>query len=185
MIESSLCVLLRKSRNQLYAGASFMQIEFTERSLGVMLPRVLKDFLFFSNGAILSKEICIYSTRQEKTVSHNNLDNMELDIECLAGRKVLVFGQYYDEDMFCYICEDLTKDDPVIFLFDHESNTLRKDVDCFSDFIRKYSDFSPPGNRVKYLFEYIEKILLVAIYIVVGLSLLLLFFELVFCLASP
>ena len=187
---------LRNGDNKLKEGASGDLLRHVESALGIPVPRVWKEFLAFSNGAVLSDEIRLFPARREpanydsededddpeEDLISTNLDPDELpDLD----EKVLIIGRYCDSDLFCYLRSDAGKDDPPIYFFNHEECELEKDSDNALDFLRKYNvRFRPESIRkekralfLKQALAVIEVLLIVAgiLAVVVGLAWLLAF----------
>ena len=184
---------LRNGDNKLNEGASGDLLRHVESALGIPVPRAWKEFLAFSNGAVLSDEIRLFPVRR-KLAPNNQEDDPEedlisanLDQEELQGmaEKVLIIGRYCDDDLFCYRGEDAGKDDPPIYFFNHEECTLEKDSDNALVFLRKYNvRFRPESIRkekralfLKQALAVIEVLLIVAgiLALVTGLAWLLVF----------
>ena len=189
---------LRNGDNKLKEGASGDLLRHVESALGIPVPRVWKEFLAFSNGAVLSDEIRLFPARREpanydsededddpeEDLISANLDPDELpDLD----EKVLIIGRYCDSDLFCYLRSDAGKDDPPIYFFNHEECKLEKDSDNALDFLRKYNvRFRPENIRkekralfLRQAFAVIEVLLIVAgiLALVSGLAWLLVFKE--------
>ena len=127
---------LRNGDNKLKEGASGDLLRHVESTLGTPIPRAWKEFLAFSNGAVLSDEIRLFPARQdpapdalEDDEPEEDLISANLDPDELQGldEKVLIVGRYCDEDFFCYLRKDAGKDDPPIYFFNHEEFALEKD----------------------------------------------------------
>ena len=148
---------LRNGDNKLNEGASGDLLRHVESALGIPVPRVWKEFLAFSNGAVLSDEIRLFPARwdpakydsededddPEEDLISTNLDPDELpDLD----EKVLIIGRYCDSDLFCYLRSDAGKDDPPIYFFNHEEVELEKDSDNALEFLHKYNVCLRPEN---------------------------------------
>ena len=185
---------LKNDKNRLNEGASEVLLRHVESALGIPVPRVWKEFLTFSNGAILSDEIRLFPARHapappvpEDDEPEEDLISWNLDPDELQGldEKVLIIGRYCDSDFFCYLREDAGKDDPPIYFFNHEEFALEKDSDNALDFLRKYNvRFRPENIRkgkralfLKQTLAVIELLLIVAgiLALVTGLAWLFLF----------
>ena len=149
---------LENDDNKLNEGASEQLLRHVESTLGIPLPRAWKEFLTFSNGAVLSNEIRLFPARRELAPDAPEDDEPEEDLisanlepDELQGldEKVLIIGRYCDSDLFCYLREDAGKDDPPIYFFNHEDCGLEKDSDDALDFLRK--------NNVRFRPETIRK----------------------------
>ncbi len=144
---------LKNDDNRLNEGASEDLLRHVETTLGVPLPRAWKEFLAFSNGAVLSNEIRLFPTRcdpeednpEEDLISANQDQNELLYLK----EEVIIIGRYFDNDLFCYRREDTGKDDPPIYLFDHEEVELEKDAENVMEFLNRYNGFLRPENRRK------------------------------------
>lgn len=185
---------LKKDDNKLNEGVSEDLLRHVESTLGVPVPRAWKDFLRFSNGAVLSDEIRLFPARREPTPCKPEDDDPEEDLISAnldpdelqdLDEKVLIIGRYCDSDLFCYLWADAGKDDPPIYFFNHEECELEKDSDNALDFLRKYNvRFRPENIRkekralfLKQALAVIEVLLIVAgiLALVTGLAWLLVF----------
>ena len=185
---------LKNDKNRLNEGASEVLLRHVESALGIPVPRAWKEFLTFSNGAVLSDEIRLFPARHapaphapEDDEPEEDLISWNLDPDELQGtdEKVLIVGRYCDEDFFCYLRKDAGKDDPPIYFFNHEEFALEKDSDNVLDFLRKYNvRFRPENIRkekralfLKQTLAVIELLLIVAgiLALVTGLAWLFLF----------
>lgn len=185
---------LKNDKNRLNEGASEELLLHVESTLGIPLPRAWKEFLTFSNGAVLSDEIRLFPARHapaphapEDDEPEEDLISWNLDPDELQGldEKVLIVGRYCDEDFFCYLRKDAGKDDPPIYFFNHEEFALEKDSDNALEFLRKYNvRFRPENIRkekralfLKQTLAVIELLLIVAgiLALVTGLAWLFLF----------
>ena len=185
---------LKNNDNKLCKGASEDLLKYVESTLGIPIPRAWKDFLTFSNGAVLSDEVRLFPARRdpvpydpededpEEDLISTNLDPDELpDLD----EKVLIIGRYCDSDLFCYLRSDAGKDDPPIYFFNHEECELEKDSDNALEFLRKYNvRFRPENIRkekralfLKQALAVIEVLLIVAgiLALVTGLAWLFVF----------
>lgn len=151
---------LKTDDNRLNGGASEDLLRHVETTLGTPIPRAWKEFLAFSNGAVISTEIRLFPARMETAPGSPEKDDApeedlslgDLDREDFPGldRDVLVIGRYCDSDYFCYLREDAGKDDPPIYLYDHEEwDELTKVADNALDFLTQYNGFFLPGNLRK------------------------------------
>ena len=185
---------LKNDDNRLNEGASEDLLRHVESTLSIPLPHAWKEFLTFSNGAVLSDEIRLFSARREPA-SHDpeddepgeDLISWNLDPDELQGlaEKVLIIGRYCDDDFVCYLRKDAEKDDPPIYFFNHEECALEKDSDNALNFLRKYNvRFRPENIRkekralfLKQALAVIELLLIVAgiLALVSGLAWLFLF----------
>ena len=181
---------LKNDDNKLNEGASPDLLRHMESVLGTPVPRAWKEFLTFSNGAVLSNEILLFPARRDPApndAQEEDLISANLDPDELQGldEKVLIIGRYCDGDLFCYLREDAGKDDPPIYFFNHEECELEKDSDNALEFLRKYNvRFRPESIRkekralfLKQALAVIEVLLIVAgiLAVVVGLAWLLAF----------
>ncbi len=185
---------LKNDGNKLNEGASGELLQHVESALGIPVPRVWKEFLAFSNGAVLSDEIRLFPARRnpapdgpEDDEPEEDLISANLDPDGLQGldEKVLIIGRYCDDDLFCYLRKDTGKDDPPIYFFNHEECELEKDSDNVLDFLRKCSvRFRPETIRkekrallFRQTLAVLEVLLIVAgiLAFVVGLAWLFLF----------
>ena len=185
---------LKNDKNRLNEGVSEELLRHVESTLGIPLPRAWKEFLTFSNGAVLSDEIRLFPARHtpaphapEDDEPEEDLISWNLDPDELQGldEKVLIVGRYCDEDFFCYLRKDAGKDDPPIYFFNHEECVLEKDSDNALDFLRKYNVRFRAGNIrkekralfLKQALAVIELLLIVAgiLALVTGLAWLFLF----------
>ena len=185
---------LKNDDNQLNGGASGDLLRHVESALGVLSPRAWKEFLAFSNGAVLSDEVRLFPARRASALDapeddepEEDLISANLDPDELQGldEKVLIIGRYCDSDFFCYLREDAGKDDPPIYFFNHEECELEKDSDHALDFLRKCSvRFRPETIRkekralfLKQALAVIKLLLIVVgiLALVTGLAWLLLF----------
>ena len=139
---------LKNDENTLNEGVSEELLRHVESTLGIPLPRAWKEFLAFSNGAVLSDEIQLFPARREPAPDapeddepEDDLISWNLDPGELQGldEKVLIIGRYCDSDLFCYLREDAGKDDPPIYFFNHEECELEKDSENALGFLRKYN----------------------------------------------
>ena len=139
---------LKNDDNRLNEGASGRLLRHVESTLGTPIPRAWKEFLAFSNGAVLSDEIRLFPARQdpaphdpEDDEPEEDLISWNLDPAELQGldEKVLIVGRYCDSDLFCYLRSDAGKDDPPVYFFNHEECELEKDSENALDFLRKCS----------------------------------------------
>ena len=139
---------LKNDNNKLNEGVSEDLLRHVEFTLGITVPRAWKEFLAFSNGAVLSNEIRLFPARREPAPHDPEEDEPEEDLiswnlapDELQGvdEKVLIVGRYCDDDFFCYLRKDAGKDDPPIYFFNHEGCVLEKDSDNVLDFLRKYN----------------------------------------------
>ena len=135
---------LKNDDNKLFEGASPDLLRHVESVLCTPVPRAWKEFLTFSNGAVLSNEIRLFPVRREPAPDDDpeeDLISANLDPEELQDldEKVLIIGRYCDRDFFCYLREDAGKDDPPIYFFNHEDCELEKDSDNALGFLRKYN----------------------------------------------
>ena len=135
---------LKNDDNRLNEGASGDLLRHVESALGIPVPRAWKEFLAFSNGAVLSDEIRLFPARRAPAPDdepEEDLISANLDPDELQGmdEKVLIIGKYCDSDLFCYLREDTGKDDPPIYFFNHEECELEKDSENALDFLRKCS----------------------------------------------
>lgn len=185
---------LRNGDNKLNEGASGDLLRHVESALGIPVPRVWKEFLAFSNGAVLSDEIRLFPARREPAKydpeddePEEDLISANLDPDELQGldEKVLIIGRYCDSDLFCYLRADAGKDDPPIYFFNRGECELEKDSDNTLGFLRKYNvRFRPENLRkekralfLRQALAVIEVLLIVAgiLAVVVGLAWLLVF----------
>ncbi len=185
---------LKNDENTLNEGVSEELLRHVESTLGIPLPRAWKEFLAFSNGAVLSNEIRLFPARREPAPDapeddepEDDLISWNLDPGELQGldEKVLIVGRYCDDDFFCYLRKDAGKDDPPIYFFNHEECELEKDSENALGFLRKYNvRFRPETVRkekralfLKQAFAVIELLLIVAgiLALVSGLAWLFLF----------
>ena len=185
---------LKNDKNRLNEGASEEMLWHVESALGIPVPRAWKEFLTFSNGAVLSDEIRLFPARRDPAPHDPEDDELEddlisanLDPDGLQGldENVLIVGRYCDEDFFCYLRKDAGYDDPPIYFFNHEEFSLEKDSDNALDFLRKYNvRFRPENIRkekralfLKQTLAVIELLLIVAgiLALVTGLAWLFLF----------
>ena len=185
---------LKNDDNRLCEGASEELLRYVESTLGIPVPHAWKEFLTFSNGAVLSDEIHLFPARREPAPNTPEDDAPEEDLisanpdpDELPGldEKVLIIGRYCDSDLFCYLREDAGKNDPPIYFFDHEECALEKDSKNALDFLRKYNvRFRPENIRkekralfLKQALAVIELLLIVAgiLVLVSGLAWLFLF----------
>lgn len=148
---------LRNGDNKLNEGASGDLLRHVESTLGIPVPRVWKEFLAFSNGAVLSDEIRLFPARWDpaKYDSEDEDDDPEEDLisanqdqDELQGlnEDVLIIGRYFNSDLFCYRRGDAGKDDPPIYFFNHEEVELEKDSDNALEFLHKYNVCLRPEN---------------------------------------
>ena len=185
---------LKKDDNKLNEGVSEDLLRHVESTLGVPVPRAWKDFLRFSNGAVLSDEIRLFPARREPTPCKPEDDDPEEDLISAnldpdelqdLDEKVLIVGRYCDSDLFCYLQADAGKDDPPVYFFNSEECELEKDSDNALGFLRKYNvRFRPEIIRkekralfLKQALAVIEVLLIVAgiLALVTGLTWLLVF----------
>ena len=146
---------LKNDDNRLNEGASEDLLRHVESTLSIPLPHAWKEFLTFSNGAVLSDEIRLFSARREPALHDpeddepgEDLISWNLDPDELQGfaEKVLIIGRYCDDDFVCYLRKDAGKDDPPIYFFNHEECELEKDSDHALGFLRKYNVRFRPEN---------------------------------------
>lgn len=145
---------LKTDDNRLNEGASEDLLRHVESTLGVPIPRAWKEFLAFSNGAVISTEIRLFPARMEPVPGSPEEDAHEEDLisanqdqdELLYLKEDVIIGRYFDSDLFCYLRKDAGKDDPPIYFFDHEEVELKKDSDNALDFLRKYNVRLRPEN---------------------------------------
>ena len=139
---------LKNDDNKLNGGASGDLLRHVESALGVLIPRAWKEFLAFSNGAVLSDEVRLFPAGRASALDapeddepEEDLISANLDPDELQGldEKVLIIGRYCDSDFFCYLREDAGKDDPPIYFFNHEECELEKDSENALGFLRKCS----------------------------------------------
>ena len=187
---------LRNDDNKLNEGVSGDLLRHVESALGIPVPRAWKEFLAFSNGAVLSDEIHLFPARREPAPHtpedadpEEDLISVNLDPDELLDldEKILIIGRYCDSDLFCYLRADAGKDDPPIYFFNREECELEKDSDNALDFLRKYNvRFRPENIRkekralfLRQAFAVIEVLLIVAgiLALVSGLAWLLVFKE--------
>ncbi len=149
---------LKTDDNRLNEGASEDLLRHVETTLGLPLPRAWKEFLAFSNGAVISTEIRLFPARMEPVPGNPEEDAHEEDLisanqdqdELLYLKEdVIIIGRYFDSDLFCYLRKDAGKDDPPIYFFDHEEVELEKDADNVLEFLNYYNGFLRPKNRRK------------------------------------
>ncbi len=146
---------LKNDANKLNRGASEKLLRHTESALGTPIPRAWKEFLAFSNGAVLSNEIRLFPARRDQAPNgpeddepEEDLISANLDPDGLQGldEKVLIIGRYCDSDLFCYLRKDAGNDDPPVYFFNHEECELEKDSDNDLAFLRKYNVRFRPEN---------------------------------------
>ena len=146
---------LRNGDNKLKEGASGDLLRHVESALGIPVPRVWKEFLAFSNGAVLSDEIRLFPARRDPVPYDPEDDDPEEDLisanqdqDEVQGldEDVLIIGRYFDSDLFCYRREDTGKDDPPVYFFNHEEIELEQDSDHALEFLRKYNVRLRPEN---------------------------------------
>ena len=185
---------LKNDDNKLCEGASEDLLRHVESTLGMPIPRAWKEFLAFSNGAVLSDEIRLFPALRdpgpydpEDDAPEEDLISANQDQDELQGldEDVLIIGRYFDSDLFCYRREDAGKDDPPVYFFNHEEIELEKDSDNALEFLRKYNvRFRPESIRkekralfLKQALAVIEVLLIVAgiLALVTGLAWLLAF----------
>ena len=185
---------LRNGDNKLNEGVSEDLLRHVESALGIPVPRAWKEFLAFSNGAVLSDEIRLFPARREPAKydpeddePEEDLISANLDPDELQGldEKVLIIGRYCDSDLFCYLRADAGKDDPPIYFFNRGECELEKDSDNTLGFLRKYNvRFRPENLRkekralfLRQALAVIEVLLIVAgiLALVTGLAWLLVF----------
>ena len=149
---------LRNDDNKLNEGASGDLLRHVESALGIPVPRAWREFLTFSNGAVLSDEIHLFPARRESAPHAPENDEPEEDLisanlapDELQGldEKVLIIGRYCDSDLFCYLQADAGKNDPPIYFFNHEERELERDSDSALEFLRKYNVRFRPENLRK------------------------------------
>ena len=126
---------LKNDDNRLNEGASEDLLRHVESTLSIPLPHAWKEFLTFSNGAVLSDEIRLFSARRELAPHApeddepgEDLISWNLDPDELQGlaEKVLIIGRYCDDDFVCYLRKDTGKDDPPIYFSSAHSSWLKK-----------------------------------------------------------
>ena len=146
---------LRNGDNKLKEGASGDLLRHVESTLGIPIPRAWKEFLAFSNGAVLSDEVRLFPARRDPAPYDPEDDDPEEDLisanqdqDELQGldEDVLIIGRYFDSDLFCYLRSDAGKDDPPVYFFNHEEVELEKDSDNALKFLRKYNVRLRPEN---------------------------------------
>jgi hypothetical protein len=178
---------LKNDANKLNRGASEKLLRHTESALGTPIPRAWKEFLAFSNGAVLSNEIRLFPARRDPAPDDEPEDDLiswNLELQGL-DKKVLIIGRYCDDDFFCYLRKDAGKDDPPIYFFNHEECELEKDSENALGFLRKCNiRFRPETVRkekralfLKQALAVIKLLLIVVgiLALVTGLAWLLLF----------
>ena len=133
---------LKTEKNKLFAGASPESIQQVEKSLDVSLPCAIKEFLTFSDGALIADNVIFFSTKpdpqnHEDLLSFNNKDTVQRF--CRIGR--------FSSDEFGYLHDDLANEDPAIFVLDHETEEFHKEAENIVEFLKKYNDFVPPKKK--------------------------------------
>ena len=146
---------LKNNDNKLCEGASEDLLRHVESTLGIPIPRAWKEFLAFSNGAVLSDEVRLFPAWRgpvpydpEDDDPKKDLISANQDQDELQGldEDVLIIGRFFDSDLFCYRREDAGKDDPPVYFFNHEEIELEKDSDNALEFLRKYNVRLRPEN---------------------------------------
>ena len=133
---------LKNEKNKLLAGASSESIQQVEKSLGISLPRAIRDFLSFSDGALIAENVIFFSAKSdtqnhEDLLSFNNEDTVQQFFR--IGR--------FSSDEFGYLHDDLANEDPAIFVLDHETEEFHKEAENMVEFLKKYNDFVPPKKK--------------------------------------
>lgn len=133
---------LRNEKNKLSAGASSESVQHVEKSLGISLPRAIKEFLSFSDGALIAEKAIFFSAKpdpqnHEDLLSFNNKDTVQQFFR--IGR--------FSSDEFGYLHDDLANEDPAIFVLDHETEEFHKEAENIAEFLKKYNDFVPPKKK--------------------------------------
>ncbi len=150
---------LKNDDNELNGGASEDLLRRVETTLGMPIPRAWKEFLSFSNGAVISTEIRLFPARMKPASRGHEEDDApdedlilgDFDREDFPGldRDVLVIGRICDSDYFCYLREDAGKDDPPVYMFDDEVFELSKVADNALEFLTRYNGYFLPENLRK------------------------------------
>lgn len=133
---------LKNEKNTLSAGASSESLQQVEKSLDISLPRALREFLSFSDGALIGENVIFFSAKtdsqnHEDLLSFNNKDTVQQFFR--IGR--------FSADEFGYRHDDLQNEDPAIFVLDHETEEFHKEAENIAEFLKKYNDFVPPKKK--------------------------------------
>lgn len=131
-----------RKKSKLNGGASPESILKVEKKLGISLPRAIREFLRFSDGALIDKRAIFFSAKDdlqthEDLLSFNNSETV---------KEFLRIGRF-SEDEFGYRCEDLQDDDPAVYVLDHETEEFHKEADNLVEFLKKYNDYEPPKKK--------------------------------------
>ena len=138
---------LKNEKNTLFAGASSDSLKQVEKTLGISLPHALRDFLTFSDGALIAENVILFSAKpdpqnHEDLLSFNNKDTVQQFFR--IGR--------FSSDEFGYLHDSLTNEDPAIFVLDHETEEFHKEAENISEFLEKYNNYVPPKKKPWYSF---------------------------------
>ena len=133
---------LKNEKNKLNSETSSDLVQQVETNLGITLPHALKAFLSFSDGAVISGIAIFFSAKpdlqnHEDLLSYNNKDTVH---------DFLRIGRF-SADEFGYMSNELTKDDPPIFVLDHETGEFHKEADNMHEFLVKYNEYVPPKKK--------------------------------------
>ena len=140
---------LKNEKNTLSDGASSEAIHNSEIILGISLPRAIKEFLSFSDGALIANKVILFSIKDdlqnhEDILSFNNSETVQQFFR--IGR--------FSADEFGYLHDDLVNEDPVVYVLDHETGEYRKEADNLLNLLRRYNDYEPSKKRwYSFLFE--------------------------------
>lgn len=131
---------LKNEKNVLTTGASPADIECVQNNLNISLPKVLIDFLMFSDGAIISERAILFSCQNSSKETLLNYNNSETVSDFLRiGR--------FSSDEFGYKREDISAENPPLYILDHETNEFVKASESLADFLKKYNDFQPRKKK--------------------------------------
>ena len=130
---------LSNDNNVLKSGATDDCIQFVHSALGVTMPQALTNFLKFSDGAILSERVILFSCQgaEESLVAYNNKETVT---------EFLRFGRF-SADEFGYKREDLSQDDPPVYVLDHETNEYVLEANNLIEFMTKYNNYKPKKKK--------------------------------------
>lgn len=133
---------LKNGINTLFGGASSEAMQHAEIVLGISLPRAIREFLSFSDGALIAEKVILFSAKvdmqnHEDLLSFNNRETVQCFLR--IGR--------FSADEFGYLYSDLFNDDPVVYVLDHETGKYHKEADNLLELLQKYNDSQPPKKK--------------------------------------
>jgi len=138
---------LNNEKNVLNAGASQAEIKNVQTTLNISFPQTLFEFLMFADGGVVSDRVILFSCKNDAEETLLNYNNSTTVSDFLRiGR--------FSSDEFGYKREDISGENPPIYVIDHETNEFVKEADSLLDFLKKYNNFKPKKKKwYSFLFQ--------------------------------